>query len=532
MDPATVLNAALAGRYTIEREIGRGGMATVYLARDMRHERNVALKVLTANLQHPHILPMCDAGDVNGQAFVCMARYAMRFLLLAAFLLAPSPLAAQVSASGRIEGVIIDSVHMRPLTNAFVFARPLLPASDMGRTAVTDDHGRYHIDSLASNRYAVDFTHPLLDSLGLVLATHVVTLADGKVVRKDFGVPSGRSLRAAACPGVTLGNGQGALVGQVVSADDEAPMAGASVVVRWTDIDLARGLANAFALRSVNTTSSDNGRYRFCGLPTDILLAVQLRSAARAGSVIRMSIADSAGLAVLNLSFSASASYAITANDSVADQGAFLTGTSVLSGTVRGAGGLPVAGAQVRVSDAEPTTRTDTAGHFTLSNLPAGTQRLEVRRLGYLASDHPVSLRNGHTVVLEVQLVRVVSLDSVRIVAQRLKYPEFERRARMGFGRYLRASDIAALGAFDVLSIIVRTPGFRVAGGFSDPRIYTMRSAFGRCEVNVVVDGHEGRDILSVRPEQIAAMEFYTSWAGAPPEYRVECGLILIWTKR
>ena len=56
MDPTTALHAALAGRYTIEHEIGRGGMATVYVARDIRHERNVALKVLTANLQHPHIL--------------------------------------------------------------------------------------------------------------------------------------------------------------------------------------------------------------------------------------------------------------------------------------------------------------------------------------------------------------------------------------------------------------------------------------------------------------------------------------------
>jgi serine/threonine-protein kinase len=75
MDPIPRLNAALEGRYRIERELGEGGMATVYLADDLKHERNVALKVLkpelaavvgaerflaeiktTANLQHPHIL--------------------------------------------------------------------------------------------------------------------------------------------------------------------------------------------------------------------------------------------------------------------------------------------------------------------------------------------------------------------------------------------------------------------------------------------------------------------------------------------
>ena len=49
-DPITRLNAALEGRYTIEREIGEGGMATVYLAEDVKHERKVALTVLKPEL--------------------------------------------------------------------------------------------------------------------------------------------------------------------------------------------------------------------------------------------------------------------------------------------------------------------------------------------------------------------------------------------------------------------------------------------------------------------------------------------------
>ena len=49
-DPVTRLNAALEGRYRIEREIGEGGMATVYLADDLKHERKVALKVLKPEL--------------------------------------------------------------------------------------------------------------------------------------------------------------------------------------------------------------------------------------------------------------------------------------------------------------------------------------------------------------------------------------------------------------------------------------------------------------------------------------------------
>ncbi len=84
-DPAARLASALADRYQIERELGAGGMATVYLAHDVRHNRKVALKVLrpelaailggerflkeiqlTANLQHPHILPLHDSGEAEG----------------------------------------------------------------------------------------------------------------------------------------------------------------------------------------------------------------------------------------------------------------------------------------------------------------------------------------------------------------------------------------------------------------------------------------------------------------------------------
>src|SRR6186713_1197127 len=85
------LAAALADRYRIERELGAGGMATVYLAHDIRHERDVAIKVLhpdlgatlgpdrflseirtTARLQHPHILPLLDSGSSDGLLYYVM----------------------------------------------------------------------------------------------------------------------------------------------------------------------------------------------------------------------------------------------------------------------------------------------------------------------------------------------------------------------------------------------------------------------------------------------------------------------------
>ena len=85
------LQAGLAGQYALERELGRGGMATVFLAQDLKHKRLVALKVLlpelaaslgaerfhreieiAARLQHPHILTVLDSGEAAGQLWFTM----------------------------------------------------------------------------------------------------------------------------------------------------------------------------------------------------------------------------------------------------------------------------------------------------------------------------------------------------------------------------------------------------------------------------------------------------------------------------
>src|SRR5512134_1558503 len=85
------LQAALADRYRLDREVGQGGMATVYLAQDLKHNRRVALKVLrpelaaalgperfvreveiAAQLQHPHILPLFDSGEADGFLYYVM----------------------------------------------------------------------------------------------------------------------------------------------------------------------------------------------------------------------------------------------------------------------------------------------------------------------------------------------------------------------------------------------------------------------------------------------------------------------------
>ncbi|HEU4525085.1 MAG TPA: serine/threonine-protein kinase [Gemmatimonadales bacterium] len=94
-EPPDSVAHALRDRYTLQRELGRGGMAVVYLAQDVRHNRPVALKLLhpdvaaalgsdrfvreiqlTASLQHPHILPIHDSGEASGRLWYTMPYFA------------------------------------------------------------------------------------------------------------------------------------------------------------------------------------------------------------------------------------------------------------------------------------------------------------------------------------------------------------------------------------------------------------------------------------------------------------------------
>ena len=168
-DAISQLAAALADRYAIEREIGRGGMASVYLARDLRHQRLVALKVLdpelgallgadrflseirvTANLQHPNLLPLFDSGAANGLLYYVM------------------PLVTGESLRSRLE-----RERQLPVDEAIRIATAVAAAVDYAHR-----HGVIHRDLKPENILLHD-GEPLVADFGIALA---VTNAGGQRV--------------------------------------------------------------------------------------------------------------------------------------------------------------------------------------------------------------------------------------------------------------------------------------------------------------------------------------------------------------
>lgn len=476
---------------------------------------------------------------MKGAAFSSLLATMRTTLALLALAAAAIPLRAQ--STGRIEGVVTDSAHARWPEGASVLAIRTEPPEHSGGADV-DNRGRYRIDSLPVGRYMVELSSPFLDSLEITLPARDITVQAGRATKLDFAFPSGRTLRAGACPGLALAAGSGALLGRVVDADTDAPLADARVVFAWQETTIDRKtLTPRTAERSGAVATDSLGRYRLCGIPTDEWVVLQVQRAGRAGSDVRVMVPDSAGVSVRNLSLSTAASRTFTAstdstsNDTVA---APLTGTASVAGVVRGVGGLPLGEAQLRVLGARGTTISDARGRFSLSDLPAGTQVLEVRRIGYLLAQQPVELRSGRTVTQDVQLRRIVTLDSIRVLAQRSRYREFEfNRKANRFGKFLTVDSIEKRHPLFTSDLFRVTPGFRVMGFGLDAVVASSRGASSisraTCAANVVIDGMPHMEINLISPFDIGAMEIYRPGDPAPVQYNEgSCGVIVIWTKR
>ena len=462
----------------------------------------------------------------------------IRPALALAALVAAAPMGAQ-SAPGRLEGAVVDSVHMRGLAGANVLAIRVEPQPAHSAGSATDARGRYRIDSLPAGRYMVEFTSAMLDSLEIILPAREVTIVPGRTARADFGVPSGRTLRAAACPGLPLGTGRGAVVGRVVDAETDAPLAGARIVLAWREVDVDRATLQVTTAERVGEVRADSlGRYRLCGVPTDEWLMLQVQHRDSAGTEIRLFVPDSAGVVVRHLSLSSSSSRPVVASGVARDTvpPPPLRGSASVSGVVRGVGGLPVADAQVRVLGAAGVAASDFRGRFTLGDLPAGTQVLEVRRIGYLLAQQPVELRSQRSVTQDVRLQRIVTLDSVRVLARRSRYREFEEhRKRSGFGTFLTEEDIERRRPFQSSDLFRMIPGFRVIGLGLDAQVLSSRgvsSVTGPCRVNIVIDGMPYQDINLIHPGSIGSLEVYRPGQPAPVQYDSRCGVIVVWSKR
>jgi hypothetical protein len=465
--------------------------------------------------------------------------------------MAAHPVRAQVTAAGHVEGTVTERVSSHSVKNASVEAVRLDPAPTVSFRVAPDERGRFRLESIPAGRYLIQLGSATLDSLELALPASELKVEAGSTTHTDLSLPLGVVLRDAVCAGVQLGRGRGAVAGRAIDADTEEPLANAQVVVAWTEMKIDRKtLRPARQERAGTVRTGARGEYRICGVPTDSWLSLQLQDSGRVGGLARVTVSDEEGAVVRNLSLSLRTAPTVAVLDSLEEMsrrvGADaeredsiaalrLAGTASVSGIVRTLGGQPLADAEVRVASAGFITTTGNDGRYTLRGLPAGTQLFYVRRLGFATIEGDIELRAERSLTHDVELKRVVALDSIRVIGQRRRYGDFDQNRRTNFfADFLTSTEIARNSPQQVTDLIFRLGGFSITGFGPDAKVISNRASSKNhycTEANVVIDGAEHASANFLPAARIYGIEAYRDETTAPAGMDARCGLIVLWTK-
>lgn len=444
---------------------------------------------------------------------------------------AASTLRAQVS----IVGTVTDSVSGRPLAGTLV--QIMRDSSREARSTHSDSLGTFRFDSLTPGTYLIGFFDPMLDSLGIELNPRVFRVGPGGPTREDLAIPSPRSILAGLCPTVSAKDSVGLLLGHVRDAESGLPRVG-EVTVSWMELSIGQG--GIHKNRQIFPTKTDAmGWYALCGVPGDADLTASARADSLESGVVEVHV-PAGGLLIRDFLVSRADSMVAVYGDSTGDAAGrkavamLRRGHSRLAGLVHNDKGEPVRDAEVSVPGTGLQTHTGDAGTFGITGLPAGTQTLDVRAIGFEPKRIAVDLRSARLTNVDVPLEhRVRTLDVVKIYGTGNRgLGEFERRLKAGWGHILTPADIAKRNALNVSDLFRTIPGVRVTPTRGFGSAILLR---GGCLPTVYLNGMRMSDDAAASIDELAsadeitAVEVYTP-AGRPPEFwGNSCGTVVLW---
>ena len=454
---------------------------------------------------------------------------------------APAPAAPAEPTTGYFQGLAVDSVHGgEPLAGA------LITLEGTARMAITDSLGRFLVDSIPPGSYRAMVDHPMLDTLGITLVTPPMMIAVNQVTRTVIAVP-GERLVELFCPAARRALGPGALVGRVREPDSDSAAVGARVSLVWYDPDPPGLPANLRVTKKPprvrEATVGTDGTYRLCGLPDhyDAKLQAQRKDG---GATAEVTVTQDGGLLALRSMSVAALPTVATGKDSAGTPIRQPRGAARVFGRVVNRNGAPVAGARVGLMGTSAATLTRANGDFVLDSLPAGTQALVVRQIGYKPTEVTVDLSARTPSRVTVQLGAFVpELSPVEVVSRRdegLQKVGFLDRKRTSAGGYFIGTDqIEKRNAQKFTDILRTTPGIRVQEQNGQAMITSTRSAQSNGCVTMYVDGAQWQQLEPgdldsfVQPGEVAAIEVY-SGSATPAQFSTpgqNCAAVVVWTK-
>jgi CarboxypepD_reg-like domain/Carboxypeptidase regulatory-like domain/TonB-dependent Receptor Plug Domain len=442
----------------------------------------------------------------------------------------PAPTAAASSGVGAIAGVVIDSINGRYLRGADVIIQ------GAKATLVTDSLGKFRIDSLPPGTYQVGVFHPLLDTLGISLASQPFHIGPDSTSFVLLSVPSAATIIRRTCPpGGFRPQGTSAVIGHVTDPESLQPVAGAEVSIAWTQLEVSKAAGIKRTPRVIRDSTDAQGAFKLCGLPNSLNATLQARKAGAVTSEIPISLGDEE-----------SELFARTMLLSRVDSGA-KSGSATVSGRVVLEAAPSNAGSRVEVVGTNVIALTNEQGEFTMKNLPSGTHVLLARHLGFGAETVPVDLSSHEPKQVTIKLPKYVAMmDPVVVTARRqasLDKVGFNQRKRSGMGYYLGPEQIQSMHPNTLTDILRLVPSLHISYGQNGEDVTSSRGTTsltggGSCVQYIVDDmpwqsASPGDVNNFVSGQEVVGVEVY-SGANAPAQYmRVgqDCTTIVIWTK-
>ena len=453
----------------------------------------------------------------------------------------PAPATPTVPTTGFLQGVAMDSLHGEPLVGA------LISVEGTARLAITDSLGRFLIDSIEPGSRRVLVDHPMLDTLGISLVTPAMSIGANQLTQAVIPVPTAEFLVNLFCPAARRALGPGALVGRVREPDSDSAAVGARVSLVWYDPDPPGLPANLRVTKKPprvrEATVGADGTYRLCGLPDTYEGKLQAQRK-DGGATAEVTVTQEGGLLALR-SMSVAALPVVAVKDS---SGATVVqqprGTARVFGKVVNRNGAPVAGARVGLMGTSAATLTRANGDFVLDSLPAGTQALVVRQIGYRPTELAVDLSSRTPARVTVQLgMFVPELTPVEVVSRRdeglQKVGFLDRKRTTASGYFMGPEQLEKRNAMKFTDILRSTPGIRVSEQNGQATVTSTRSAQSNGCVTMYVDGAQWQQLEPgdldsfVQPNEVAAIEVY-SGASVPPQFSQaggSCAAVVVWTK-
>jgi hypothetical protein len=427
-----------------------------------------------------------------------------------------------------ISGVVVDSLNLRYLRGADVIVE------GVDATYLTDSAGRFRIDSLPPGTYQVGVFHPLLDTLGISVASQPFRVGPDSTSIVILYVPSAATIIHGACPPHSGDQGNSAAIGHVMDSETLRPVAGAEVSVTWTEIEASKQLGIRRIPHVLRDTTNEAGAFHVCGLPSSMSAMLQARKATAVTSDIPISLGDAdSELFARTLLLS-------SANAGTAAGNATVSGRVVLEESATNAG------SRVELVGTDVVALTNEKGEFTMARLPSGSHVLLARHLGYGAATAAVDLSARGPQQVTITLSKFVAIMDPVLVTARLSasldHVGFNDRKKSGSGYFFGPTQLQAMHATYLTDILRRLPSLRVTSTGrgtlvrSSRGVNSIRSAScvqyflddmpwqsaGPDDINDFVNGNE-----------VVAVEVYQP-AQAPAKYSRglgNCVTVVLWTR-